>query len=289
MSLPFHHLPFVWVEWGFVLLGLCVGSFLNVVIARLPGMLMQSWAMTNDATSQVPLSLCTPRSHCPHCQTPLAAWYNIPLLSFVWLRGRCAHCKKNISWQYPVVECFTGIWFGLCAWIWLRSGLNDSGLIALAWSVCGAFLLALAWIDAQTQLLPDELTLPLLWLGLLIHAAGLGGGLPLEAAVWGAAMGYGVLWIVYWIFRLITHREGLGYGDFKLLAALGAWLGWPALPTVVLIAALLGLAYGTLMRMRRTLKHDGSFPFGPALVLSAFVHMLCGTHCISRALFFWMF
>jgi leader peptidase (prepilin peptidase)/N-methyltransferase len=295
-------------EWLWLLVGLCVGSFLNVLIYRLPLMLIQFENMVPPTQTQTqtntetkpprhPWNLWTPRSHCTHCQMPLRLWHNIPLLSFLFLRGRCADCQAPISWQYPLVEVLTSLWFGLCAWHW-GGGLTDTihsvsfmaFVVTLAWSVWGVILLALAWIDGQTQLLPDELTLPLLWLGLIVHAAYWGGGLSLQAAVWGAVGGYGVLWLTYWLFWLVTRREGLGYGDFKLLAALGAWLGWQALPTLVFMAALMGLVYGGIYRFhaRHQNDHSGYFPFGPALVASAFVHAIWGLHAVTKTLFFWM-
>jgi leader peptidase (prepilin peptidase)/N-methyltransferase len=264
---------FSWTLIG--LFGLIVGSFLNVVIHRLPRMLEAQWAAEacelNGQThqAQAPYNLALPASHCPHCQTPLRWTDNIPALSYLWLRGRCRQCKAPIGWRYPAVELTTCILF-----IWSASvhGLSAS---ALAWAGFASALLVLAAIDADTTLLPDAITQPLVWAGLLA-AHGQLSGQSLSTALWGAVAGYLFLWSVYWLFKLLTGKEGMGHGDFKLLAALGAWLGWPALVSLVLIASLSGVTLGLLMRMRGQLDKDGYIPFGPFLAFAGLWVMVWG-------------
>ena len=214
------------------LLGLMIGSFLNVVIHRLPLMLQAQWDTSpGDAPpSSPPFNLAVPRSHCPHCQHTLAWHENIPLLSFIRLRGRCAHCRAPIGWRYPAIELVTSVLF---MWAAAENGL---GFQALVWAGFASALVALAAIDADTRLLPDAITQPLVWAGLLAASLGLT-GIGLIEALWGATAGYLFLWAVYWLFKALTNKEGMGQGDFKLLAALGAWLGWPALLSLILIAS----------------------------------------------------
>jgi leader peptidase (prepilin peptidase)/N-methyltransferase len=269
-----------------VLLGLAIGSFLNVVIHRLPRMLEAQWSQ--DAQAHVKsLQVCTtpeqaaapaaeprfniavPRSHCPHCCHPLAWTENIPVLSYVWLKGRCQHCQTPIGWRYPTVEILCAMLF---AWIFTQHGLGAS---ALAWAGFAAALVALAAIDADTRLLPDAITQPLVWSGLLAASLGLS-QISLSTALWGAVVGYVFLWSIYWLFKLITGKEGMGQGDFKLLAALGAWLGWEALLSLVLIASLTGVAYGLCLRVRQRMPQDGQMPFGPFLALAGIGVMVLG-------------
>lgn len=275
------------------LVGLCVGSFLNVVVHRLPLMLEREWeeehrlaldppsdpTLPAQATSAgmaqalagpaEPYNLMRPGSSCPHCGHRLAWHELIPVLSWVALRGRCSSCKGAISARYPLVEITVALIWAWAVWRW------GPGTGALAWAGFGTTLLALALIDWDTTLLPDVLTLPLLWAGLV--AAALGWiRVDLHTAFWGAVGGYLVLWLTYQIFRLVTGREGMGFGDFKLLAALGAWFGWTALPTLVLIASISGLAGGLLLRVMGGLREGGYFPFGPFLVLAAFVQLVAG-------------
>jgi leader peptidase (prepilin peptidase)/N-methyltransferase len=209
-------------------------------------------------------NLSTPRSHCPACKTPLRAVDLIPVLSYLWLKGKCGHCGVAVSVRYPLVELAVALLWGFCAWRWGFS------VEALAWAGFGSVLVTLALIDADTMLLPDSLTLPLLWAGILCASIGVT-QLPLLQSVWGAAAGYGVLWAVQTVFKLITGKQGMGEGDYKLLAALGAWLGWMVLPMVILMASLLGVIVALAMRWRGSLKAGEPLPFGPYLVLAGLV------------------
>lgn len=254
--------------------GLLLGSFLNVVIHRLPLMMERQWAEDcrqpgSDEAVLAPLSLSTPRSRCPHCGHQLRWYENIPLLSFVALRGKCSSCKASISIRYPAVELLTAVVFAWCVW------RMPGQYAALAWCGFSAVLLTLALIDWDTTLLPDDLTLPLLWGGLLLSAIGLT-SVQLVDAVAGAATGYMSLWAVYWVFKLATGKEGMGYGDFKLLAALGAWLGWQALVPIILIASLVGVAVGVVLKSTAGLRDSGHIPFGPFLVAGGFLVMTFG-------------
>ncbi len=247
------------IEWGMTgLLGLVVGSFVNVLIVRLPRMIEREYeAGLDDAPAY---NLATPASHCPVCQTPLSWRDKWPVLSFVGLRGRCRHCGVAISWQYPAVELLTALWFVAMV------GVYGPGVTAGCWAVWGAALLALACIDARTCYLPDAITQPLCWAGLL--AASLGWiGVDLSSAVWGAVAGYLMLWSVALAFKWLRGMDGMGAGDFKLLAALGAWLGWQSLSVLVLVACVLGIAQG-LLRPRAEREAQPHFPFGPSLCLA---------------------
>ncbi len=242
------------------LLGVCVGSFLNVLIHRLPIMVEQAYAL-DGAHARPALSLAFPGSHCPRCQHPLA-WHDmLPVLSFAWLRGRCRHCQAPIAWQYPLVELATA-----ALWVWslLTHGASAA---ALAWAAFATGLLALAVIDARTTWLPDALTQPLTWGGLIAAAMGWS-GLPLADALAGAVAGYLCLWSVYWGFRLVTGQEGMGHGDFKLLAALGAWFGWQQLLALVLIASVSGLLAAVWLQWRGRLPGSREIAFGPHLALA---------------------
>jgi len=234
------------------LFGAIIGSFLGVVAERIPPMLL------NDETR---INLLFPASHCPACQHDLAWWENIPLISWLALRGRCHHCGSAIPLRLWLVEAFTCLFFGATAWC-----IQDLPALFSLWLLC-AFLLPLAIIDGRHMLLPDCLTQPLLWAGLLVHL--IHPTLPLGDAITGAMAGYLSLWLLYWAFRLMTGREGLGYGDFKLLAALGAWCGWQALPTVILLASLTGLA-GYFIFIKSGNK-TAQIPFGPALALAGLI------------------
>ena len=203
-------------------------------------------------------NLATPGSHCTSCRTPLRARDLVPVLSFVFLKGRCAHCNTKVSWRYPLVESAVALLWAFCAWHW------GVGWGALAWAGFATTLLALALIDADTMLLPDSLTLPLMWAGILLASAGVI-NLSLEQSVWGAALGYAVLWLVQTVFGAVTGKQGMGEGDYKLLAALGAWLGWMALPAVVLIASVSGVLLALLWRWRGSLQAGQPMPFGPQL------------------------
>lgn len=257
-------------------LGLAVGSFLNVVIYRLPKMIERQWAQSaaqGTASPQgeaaKPFNIATPGSHCPHCGHGLAWADKIPVFSFLALKGRCHHCQTPIGWRYPVIELLTS---GLFVWSYATHGLTPA---ALAWAGFAATLLTLATIDADTTLLPDALTQPLVWAGLLVASWGIG-RVDLATALWGAVGGYLALWSVYWLFKGLTGKEGMGQGDFKLLAAMGAWLGWPSLLSLVLIASLTGIAGGLWLRMQNRLSEDGYIPFGPFLAMAGLWVMAFG-------------
>ena len=251
------------------LLGLMIGSFLNVVIHRLPRMLEAEWDASPRSEPAQRYNLATPRSHCPQCAHTLGWQENIPVLSFVVQQGRCVHCKARISARYPAIELVTA---GLFVWVFAQYGW---GLQAVAWAGFAAALVALAAIDADTCLLPDAITLPLAWAGLLAASLGLS-GTRLNDALWGAAAGYMFLWLVYWLFKWATGKEGMGRGDFKLLAALGAWLGWPALLSLVMIASFSGVVGGLWLKLRGQLADNGQLAFGPFLVLAGLWVMAFG-------------
>jgi leader peptidase (prepilin peptidase)/N-methyltransferase len=253
------------------LLGLIVGSFLNVVIYRLPRMMEAQWQPESDGKVDewASYNLAFPASHCPHCAHPLGWKENIPVLGFLWLKGCCAHCQTPISWRYPAVELITALLF---VGVFAQHGW---GYTAAAWAGFSAALVALAAIDADTTLLPDAITQPLTWAGLVGASLGLT-GTTLNHALWGASVGYLFLWSVYWLFKIVTGKEGMGQGDFKLLAALGAWLGLPALLSLVMIASLTGVAGGVVLRLRAQLSENGQLPFGPFLVLAGFWVMAFG-------------
>ena len=244
--------------------GLLVGSFLNVVIHRLPKMMEADWhaqaaELRGESLAEPPrYNLMVPRSACPHCGAPIAAWQNVPVVSWLILRGRCAHCATPIPIRYPLVEALTGV---LAACAIARYGATAAGLGAMLLTF---FLIALAFIDLDTQLLPDDLTLPLLWLGLLFNLGGT--FVPIGDAVAGAMAGYGVLWTVFWLFKLVTGKEGMGYGDFKLLAALGAWFGWQALPSIILLSSAVAAVVGIALIVFARHKREVPIPFGPYLV-----------------------
>ena len=262
---------------GLVLLfGLLVGSFLNVVIHRLPKMMEAEWhaqcaELRGEPTPDAPrYNLSVPRSACPRCGHQITALENIPILSWLWLRGRCSACGTSISARYPLVELLTALLSAAVAWKWGVS-VQTGGALLLVWA-----LIALAFIDLDTTLLPDSLTLPLLWLGLLFNLNGHFTSLP--DAVIGAMAGYGVLWSMYWFFKLATGKEGMGFGDFKLLAAIGAWLGWQMLPVTLLLSSVVGAAIGVAMIV--LVKHDRRvpIPFGPYLAGGGLVALFFGAH-----------
>ena len=260
-------------------IALCVGSFLNVVIYRLPVMLNRQWQSDARAFLEQPaepepaetFNLATPRSRCPACNTQIRAWQNIPVISWLALKGRCGSCQTPISARYPAIELLTGILtlavlsvFGL-TWLGLATALYTWVLIAAT------------FIDYDTQLLPDQLTLPLLWLGIIVNMSdGFGAGaiVDLDSALVGAMAGYLFLWSTYWGFELITGKEGMGYGDFKLLGAIGAWLGWQILPGAILIAAISGLAYAAFTFVRGQRQSAQPIPFGPFLAVAGWVCLL---------------
>jgi len=244
--------------------GLCIGSFLNVVIHRLPLMMDRGWRIDSAELLGVtidepaPITLSAPRSRCPACGHPIAWYENIPLLSYLWLRGKCSACKTPISLRYPAVELLTALLFAACGW---RFGAHPQVLL---WCGFAATLIALALIDFDTQYLPDDLTLPLLWAGIVSAALG---WLPitLSASVGGAVAGYLSLWFVFHAYRLIRGKEGMGAGDFKLLAALGAWLGWQLIPSIILLSSAVGAVVGIALVVGRKHDRDVPIPFGPYL------------------------
>ncbi|MFO7542976.1 MAG: A24 family peptidase [Thiobacillus sp.] len=256
------------------LLSLLVGSFLNVLIHRLPKMMEAEWhaqcaELRGEPAQETPrYNLWLPRSACPKCGHPITALENIPLVSWLWLRGRCSVCSTPISARYPLVELLTALLSAAAAWKWGVS-MQTVGALLLVWS-----LVALAFIDLDTTLLPDSLTLPLVWLGLLFNLQGHFASLP--DAVIGAIAGYGVLWAVYWLFKLATGKDGMGYGDFKLLAAIGAWLGWQVLPVTLLLSSVVGAVIGIAMIV--LVKHDRRvpIPFGPYLAGGGLVALFFG-------------
>ncbi|SLM62256.1 prepilin peptidase [Dickeya aquatica] len=264
--------PRVWLA-TLLLLGVMIGSFLNVVIYRLPQMLERRWQQEArfhlNMPAGVPASrydLIWPPSSCPHCSKRLRVIDNIPLLSWLWLRGRAHCCGGEVSWRYPLTELLTGALFMLAGALW------QPGFALLGASVCFSLLLVLATIDARTQLLPDVLTFPLLWLGLAFNLSDT--FVPLSEAVIGALAGYLSLWLIYWAFRLLSGREALGHGDFKLLSALGAWVGWQALPNLVLIASLAGLVITLVWRSVRRMNMQQPLAFGPWLALAGAIALI---------------
>jgi leader peptidase (prepilin peptidase)/N-methyltransferase len=260
--------------------GLAIGSFLNVVIYRLPKMMEAEWQaqcaeLAGRELEPAPrFNLLVPGSHCPSCKTPLRVRDNVPLVSYFASGGRCAHCGAAISARYPVVEAITAV---LSAWVAWRFGFGVPGLAALAFTFA---LIALTFIDADTTLLPDSLTLPLLWAGLLLNTAGTFA--PLAEAVVGAAAGYLILWSIYWLFKLVTGKEGMGYGDFKLLAALGAWFGWKMLLPILLLSSVVGAAVGMFLLVLARRGRDIPIPFGPYLAAAGFIALLYGQDIAGR-------
>ena len=262
------------------LVGLCVGSFLNVVIHRLPKMLERQWrdeaaAIRDEAPAAATDSynLATPRSSCPHCGHFITAIENIPLLSYAALRGRCSHCKAPISARYPLVELLTGALSAFVGWHF-GYGVACLGALFFVWA-----MVALCFIDLDTMLLPDDITLPLLWAGLLLNLNNVFTDLP--NAVIGAVVGYLVLWCVYWAFKLITGKEGMGYGDFKLLAAIGAWLGWIVLPVVILLSSLVGALVGISLIVFSKHGRETPIPFGPYLAAAGLLALFFGKQLTS--------
>jgi leader peptidase (prepilin peptidase)/N-methyltransferase len=267
-----------------VVLGLVIGSFLNVVIHRLPRMMQQEWrdqaaALAEEAglkdcavklrgKDSGAYNLVVPGSTCPQCGHRIRAWENVPIASYLFLRGRCAACRAQISPRYPLIEAITGLLSGYVAW---RYGLTIAALGAFVF-ICS--LIALTAIDIDTQLLPDDITLPLLWAGLLFNVGAV--FVPLRDGVLGAVAGYLALWAVYWLFRLVTGKEGMGFGDFKLLGAIGAWLGWKMLPLVILLSSFVGALVGIALILLRRHQRGTPIPFGPYLAAAGVVALLWG-------------
>ena len=254
--------------------GLLIGSFLNVVIYRVPKMMQRESENYVAHESGKPLphgdrfNLMVPRSACPHCGHGITALENIPVLSYLVLRGKCSQCKAPISARYPVIEAITGALSGWLIWQF-GGGMTGLAVLVFAW-----MLIAMTFIDADTQLLPDDLTLPLLWLGLLVNLNST--FVPLQEAVIGAVIGYLCLWLIFWAFKLATGKEGMGYGDFKLLAALGAWLGWKMLPVIVLLSSVVGAIVGIALIILAKRGRDIPMPFGPYLAAAGMLAMVYG-------------
>ena len=256
--------------------GLLVGSFLNVVIYRLPRQLELGWrhealdflGQNTELEPVAKFNLVYPPSRCPHCETLIKPWQNIPVISYLLLRGRCRACSQAISPRYPAIELLCGL---LSGFVIHHFGVTEQGVYALLFTWV---LIALTGIDLSHQLLPDHLTLPLLWLGLLINLGGV--YTDLSSAVIGAAAGYLSLWSIYWAFKLLTGKEGMGHGDFKLLAALGAWLGWQQLPLIVLLSSLVGAIMGTILLLIQGRDRQSTIAFGPYLAIAGWIALLCG-------------
>lgn len=260
---------------AFALLGLVIGSFLNVVIYRLPVMMQRSWEeqchelLDLEQPPRETFNLITPNSRCPHCGAAIGPLENIPVISYLLQRGRCKHCGGTISIRYPVIELLTALMSGIAAW---HFGFGWTALFAvlLTWA-----LIAMSFIDIDHQLLPDDLTLPVLWLGLLLSLYGI--FTDMQSAIIGAVAGYLSLWLVYQLFKLVTGKEGMGYGDFKLFALFGAWLGWQALPLILLLSSLVGAVVGITLILFRGRDRQLPIPFGPYLAAAGWIAMLWGS------------
>ena len=266
-----------------LLLGLLIGSFLNVVVYRLPVMMQREWQAEAKSilllpadTSTSEFNLLLPNSQCPHCSHEIRPWENIPVISYLFLRGKCSSCKAPISMRYPLVELACGLLSAFIAW---HFGFTwqAGAMLLLTWG-----LLAMSLIDVDHQLLPDSLVLPLLWLGLIANSFGLFSSL--EDALWGAIAGYLSLWSVYWLFKLVTGKEGMGYGDFKLLAMLGAWGGWQVLPLTILLSSLVGAVLGLIMLRLRNAEASTPIPFGPYLAIAGWIALIWGEQITSSYL-----
>jgi len=268
-----------------LIIGLLIGSFLNVVVHRLPRMLERDWRQEArellelpPEPSTAPYNLILPNSHCPSCGHEIRPWENVPVLSYLLLRGRCSACRHPIGLRYPLVELTTGIASAFIVWH-LGLGWPAAALLLLTWG-----LLSMSLIDAQHQILPDILVLPLLWLGLLLNLEGV--FVPIADALWGAVFGYLSLWSVYWVFKLLTGKDGMGHGDFKLLAMLGAWGGWQVLPLTILLSSLVGAVLGGLMLRLRRAEGGTPIPFGPFLALAGWIALIWGEQITDSYLHF---
>lgn len=265
-----------------VIVGLLVGSFLNVVIVRLPRMMELEWrrdcAEVQDAVSEpsAPFDLARPPSHCPACGHSIRAWENIPILSYLWLRGRCAACAVRIPLRYPLIEALTALLTLIVVWHFGWS-MQMAAALVFTWA-----LIALAVIDFYTKLLPDVITLPLVWLGLILSLFGV--FVDSETAIIGAVSGYGSFWLLFHLYRLFTGKEGMGRGDFKLFALFGAWMGWAALPQIVLLSALPGAIVGIGLMVTQRQEHQTPIPFGPFLAIAGWISLLWGEAIIQNYL-----
>lgn len=280
--LSHNSLAFVITTW---VIGLLIGSFLNVVVWRLPKMLEREWRLQAHDVLDLPpeapgpaYNLILPHSECPDCGHRIRAWENIPVLSYLFLRGRCSNCATPISKRYPLTELACGVLSAFVAWHF-GFGWQACMVLVLSWG-----LLAMSLIDAEHQLLPDVLVLPLIWLGLIVNSFGL--FVSLHDALWGAVAGYMALWTVFWLFKLITGKDGIGYGDFKLLAMLGAWGGWQILPLTILLSSLLGAIIGVILLRLRDAQTSTPLPFGPYLAIAGWIALLWGGQITG---FYWQF
>ncbi|MBD8496567.1 prepilin peptidase [Pseudomonas syringae] len=258
-----------------LILGLLIGSFLNVVIHRLPKMMLLDWQAQSREVLELPAipkperyNLLLPHSHCPQCNHKIRAWENLPVVSWLLLKGRCSACQTPISKRYPLIEITCGLLSAFIAWHF-GFGWQTATMLVLTWG-----LLAMSMIDVDHQLLPDSLVLPLLWLGLIVNSFGLFASL--SDALWGAVAGYLSLWSVFWLFKLVTGKEGMGYGDFKLLAMLGAWGGWQVLPLTILLSSVVGAVLGVILLRVRRLEGGAPMPFGPYLAIAGWIALLWG-------------
>lgn len=267
-----------------VSLGLVVGSFLNVVIYRLPLIMESRWRkdccelleVEKETQSDKPLSLSTPNSHCPRCKAAIRPWQNIPVLSYLLLGGKCGNCGAAISMRYPLIELATALMTVALA-AQYDASLALLGALIFTWS-----LVALTMIDIDHQLLPDDITLPLMWLGIAFSLAG--ATVSLQESVLGAMLGYLSLWSVYWLFKLATGKEGMGYGDFKLLAAMGAWLGWQSIPLLILLSSLVGAICGVALMIATRRGKDIPIPFGPYLAMAGWITLMWGDRIMAQYL-----
>ena len=282
--------PILWIGVAFIL-GLCIGSFLNVVIYRFPEIMRREWLgecveFLQDqghridppiaAPTEAVFNLAKPDSRCPGCGHAIRAWENLPVLSYLLLGGKCANCAAPISLRYPIIELVTGLMTLALVWYFPLSPAL-LGAVLLTWA-----LIALTMIDVDHQLLPDDITLPLMWLGLLFNLGST--YVSLQDAVIGAMAGYLILWSIYWLFKLLTGKEGMGYGDFKLLAALGAWLGWQALPVIILLSSLVGAVCGIALMLIKRRGKEIPIPFGPYLAAAGWIALLWGDTIMARYL-----
>ena len=277
---------FYYYPWLFptlaALFGLIVGSFLNVVIYRLPLMMEKEWKQDcaetfpdlNIVVDKTLFNLSRPNSHCPKCKTPIRILDNIPVISWIVLRGKCRHCANPISPRYPLIELLSASLCAIAAWTF---GFSPFSIALMFFTFA---LIAATFIDLDTMFLPDQITLPLTWAGLLMALLGWS-SISLQDAVIGAMAGYLCLWSIYWLFKLITGKEGMGYGDFKLLAALGAWLGWQLLPLIVLLSSVVGLVFGLIQLRLQKKGIDKSFPFGPYLAIAGWISLIWGTEIVN--------
>ncbi len=272
----FQSLPVSWTITAGLLLGLCIGSFLNVVILRLPKMMAISWRrdcheyleLKDSQEAQESFNLVFPASHCPKCDHKIKPWENIPVVSYLFLKGKCSSCGVVIPVRYPLVELVTGLLTAFVVW---QLGASFTGLMALLFTW---LLICLTVIDIDEQLLPDNITLPLMWIGLLLNTQGL--FTDLNSAIWGAVAGYLSLWSVYWAFKLLTGKEGMGFGDFKLLAALGAWMGWQSLPLIIILSSVVGAVLGISMILIQGKDKSQPIPFGPYLAIAGWIAFFWG-------------